>query len=962
MNAISLPNVFTIPLGVPFALTLARSLWNEYQHDLIALSDVEIYLPNRRSCRSLAEAFLEVSEGRATLLPRLTPLGDIEDDDLLESDPFILDEDPHLRASIHPLERQILLAKLLLARKDLMLRPADAFSMARELASLIDRAHTESVDLKNIATLVTGDLAKHWKITAEFLEIITDQWPHILEAMQLADPAERRNVVLQKKAESLRRIRPSHRIIAAGSTGSIPATASLLDIISRLPNGCVILPGFDPSIDEATWQALDVQHPYHYQKRLLERMLIEPKHVKLWPHSDVPPLAIEKKNIALGALQPEESFDLTKVDVDKNVLENLTLIKAVSTAHEAKIVSMILRDVLNDPDKTAMVVTPDRDLAKKIQLEMRRWDVSIDDSGGESLDRKPIAVFLRLIAEIADSNTPATHALSLLRHEFMRLQKTQGNLNDDILSLENALRSSPLPPQGLSGFLQHNDMPLLHELLTVCTPLNTSETMTLSEWIKCHITIAETLAFDGIVPGSDILWKGDDGEAVAGLLQNFLALNEDASIVMDRFDYAVFFNTAIQQIILRPKQRMHPRLHILSPIEARLLNADVTILAGANEGVWPAKIEQDSWLSRPMRKDLGFSDNEARIGQSALDFLYLFCMPNTIVTWSDQREGSHALPSRWIQQIFAVMQKYDIAYQTEASEFFHWASQIDQPSSILPQKQPAPSPPLHARPTHLSVTQIDTWKNDPYAIYANKILKLRPAEALDRPLDVRDWGNAAHAILERFIGDGDYLHDDASKRFDHAVENVLASHPLTASQKMKWSTHLKNIKAWIISEARSSAKRPRVEVEKDIRIPIGSISFMLRGKADRIQDYKSGLMITDYKTGTTPRHSELKEGSSTQLPLLGYLFSQEGNVASLRYIKLEGKEDKPVTVSQFDDAKELIATGTDVLMKLLDAYYQQQIAYTAEPIPTDQFDRYRHLKRSSEWSAVIESNNDEVAS
>ena len=45
-------------------------------------------------------------------------------------------------------------------------------------------------------------------------------------------------------------------VIAAGSTGSMPATAKFLHAIARLPQGAVVLPGLDTDLDEAAWNAI----------------------------------------------------------------------------------------------------------------------------------------------------------------------------------------------------------------------------------------------------------------------------------------------------------------------------------------------------------------------------------------------------------------------------------------------------------------------------------------------------------------------------------------------------------------------------------------------------------------------------------------------------------------------------------------------------------------------------------
>ena len=959
MNALAdkLPKVYGMPAGVPLAKVLAECLWREYKDDMLGLSDVEIYLPNRRSCRSLADAFLEVSDGQATILPRLTPLGDIEDDDLLETDPFILDEDPFLQPAISPFERQILLTQMILKRGDLNLSVTEAFSLAAEFAALIDKAHTENVDLKKIDTLVPADLAAHWQVTVDFLKIVMEAWPNVLAEMGKVDPAYRRNLLLAKKADALRRNPPQHRVIAAGSTGSIPASAALMDVIARLPNGCVVLPCFDPDIDPKTWDAIDVQHPYYFQKRLLERFAIEPKQVKQYPQIDAAylnKLRAEKEELLHHALQPKEIFDLSSIKLNDDCLHKLEFIPADHPNHEARIVSLLLREVLNHPQETAIVVTSDRDLAQKIRLEMKRWDIDIDDSAGYKLNQTPVGIYLRLLADCLSTTTPATQALSLLRNPFTDLKRSADQREAEIAALEAELRTQPLPMGGLHTFARKNDIPILSEFLGIMETLYAEKSYTLHEWITHHLAAAETLAASADVPGADRLWIGDDGEAAADVLHGLLAVPSLPDIHLSCEDYGAFINTALKQVTLRPGKRLHPRLRILSPIEARMQQADLFVLAGVNEDVWPAKIPQDMWLSRPMRKSLGFNDPDVRIGQAALDFVMLFCAPRVVTTWSLQRDGAQAHASRWLQQIFAVLEKYGIDPTLRTSEYYHYARLWDQPTSLAPQQAPHPSPSISDRPVKISVTSVDKWNKDPYTIYAKDILKLYPQDDLDRALGPADWGTVIHAIIERFFNENAHKAPQPLQRFHAIAEEELRDYSLNPSQRMKWQSRLDKLGAWIVEDALQTPHDIVVEQTASVTLPLpDGRTFSLYGRADRLDRYKDGLTITDYKTGAIASRAKLKDGSAQQLPLLALAFQKENpTIRSLRYIQLSGTERKPATVAEFDNVGELIQANKEMLEDLLWRFYADGEAYAAEPL--DAYDDYDHLKRVDEWALIDE--------
>src|SRR5262249_60229012 len=63
---------------------------------------------------------------------------------------------------------------------------------------------------------------------------------------------------------------------------------------------------------------------------------------------------------------------------------------------------------------------------------------------------------------------------------------------------------------------------------------------------------------------------------------------------------------------------------------------------------------------------------------------------------------------------------------------------------------PPPRPPLDARPSQLSVTEIEHWLRDPYTIYAKHILRLSPLDAVDTPPGARDRGTVIHGAIGDF--------------------------------------------------------------------------------------------------------------------------------------------------------------------------------------------------------------------
>jgi ATP-dependent helicase/nuclease subunit B len=234
-------SLFTIAVNLPFLNTLVAGLRTETGDDALALSRITILLPTRRACRALREAFLRASDGRALLLPRMRPLGDLDDDELslAASDSASEAGGTDIPPALPELRRRLLLTRLVLEwgrrRGTAPLLPGQAAGLARELARFLDEVQSESGDIANLAALAPAEYAEHWQLVLKFLEVLTEHWPRILAAEACLDPAARRNAVLAAQAAAWQRDPPQTRIIAAGLTGALPAIAELLAVVAHLP-------------------------------------------------------------------------------------------------------------------------------------------------------------------------------------------------------------------------------------------------------------------------------------------------------------------------------------------------------------------------------------------------------------------------------------------------------------------------------------------------------------------------------------------------------------------------------------------------------------------------------------------------------------------------------------------------------------------------------------------------------
>src|ERR687891_1044272 len=439
--------VATIPPTLPFVDALAAGLLAEAGDDRPALAHTLVLLPTRRACRSLREAFVRQTDGRALLLPRIQPIGEVEADELLLAGAI----DLALPPAISSLRRQLLLTRLLSA---VTTRQEHALRLAGELALLLDELQTERVSLERLDTLVPDELAEHWQASRAGLGVIAGTWPALLAEEGALDPAERRHRLLTSLAEHWKCCPPAQRIVAAGSTGSIPGTRALLKVIAGLPNGTVVLPGLDRALDEPTWRTLEAGHPQYGLKQLVDALGVERADVPDWPSAGLDDADPARALLLREVMRPAATIGAWhEQTIPPAATAKLHLEEFSDLAAEALALAVRMRGVLEQPGRTAALVTPDRHLARRVAAELRRWAIEVDDSAGIPLDQTPPGAFLLLSARLIVEGVEPVTLLATLKHPLASGGMSSAAFRRRVRDLELACLRGPRIAGGYAGVL-----------------------------------------------------------------------------------------------------------------------------------------------------------------------------------------------------------------------------------------------------------------------------------------------------------------------------------------------------------------------------------------------------------------------------------------------------------------------------------------------------------------------------
>ncbi len=981
----SRPALYTIPVHRAFADALAAGLIRRFGADPLGLARGLILLPNNRAKRAVTDAFVRASGG-GLLLPRLVAIGDPSFDEAGGAMLDPADDAAPVAPAIDPLRRRLILARLVSEERRRTAQPidaAEAVRLAGELARTLDQLLVEDVAPARLKTIeLAEELSTHWHRSLALFSAVIERWPAELARLGMVDGAARRGLLLDRAAKSWRARSPAGFVCAAGITDSAPAVARLLRCVSELPDGMVVLAGLATEMDEREWQSLGPHapdpasgrrrpsietHPQFHLKLLLDRMGVNRGEFQLWREGGGHNATIARGRAIANAFAPADfTGKWTTLDADQRRLSGITAAELATPAEEAQAIALALREALETEGRTAALVTPDRALARRVAAHCARWGIDIDDSAGRPLSLLPSGTLLTALAEAATQRFAPLALLTLLKHPLVRFGAARLSWLDGVRALDRALRG-PRPAAGLAGIDDHLAHPPERErelraraatwwaearaLLAPIEAVFDAGEQDLGTLIAALREAAQALC-------GDALWGGPAGRAAAMLLSGLEADAAHGPPTIDPASLPGLLRTLMDEQAVRPPQGGHPRLAIYGLIEARLQTADLMILGGLNEGVWPGKPAPDPWLAPRIRSELGLPGLDRRVGIAAHDLAGALGAPRALITRARRDATQPALASRfWLRLQALAGERFERATALE-----HWTRALDDPGAPEPVDRPAPVPPAELRPRRIAVTDVDRLKADPYAFYARRILRLMPLDPVDADPSAAWRGTAVHAILEEWARTDDCAPEMLRPRA-LAMLRDERTHPM---MRALWQPRLIEAVDWIATRIAEQAASGRsvLAVERDGRIDIAGVT--LTGKFDRIDRMPDGtLAVIDYKTGMPPSAAALRAGFSLQLGLLG-LIAERGGYDGIggaarvfEYWSLGKQQDRfgyvtspvdPAGKGGKDLPEDFTARAAAHLVAAIEAWLTGAEPFTAKLHPDfAPYAEYDQLMRRDEW-------------
>ncbi|WP_136683067.1 double-strand break repair protein AddB [Falsirhodobacter xinxiangensis] len=960
-----------LPPGVDFPAALVAGLRARMAgQPPEAMAAVQLFVNTARMRRRVVD--LLTADG-ASFLPRVRLLGDVP-----SLVPGLPDATPPLRRR---LELTRLISALLDAQPDLAPRAA-IFDLADSLADLMSEMQAEGVPPEAIATLDVSHHSAHWARTQAFVNIVAP----LAQDRDAPDPEVRQRMAVDRLVALWQLAPPTAPVIIAGSTGSRGTTALLMQAVARLDHGVLVLPGFDFDMPDAVWDGLAdaltaEDHPQYRFHHLLRALDLTPGDVTRWT-GDAPPSQDRNRLISLS-LRPapvtdqwlEEGRHLPDLSA---AMQDVTLIEAPRPRAEALAVALILRKAAEDGRRAALI-SPDRGLTRMVAAALDRWGIIPDDSAGEPLSQTAQGRLLRMVGRLMGQRLTPEVLLTLLKHPVTASGSDRGNHLRWTRDLELRLRrhgppfptlddlriwADTRPDDGIRDWADWVGRTL--------TGLETISARLLADHLEHHLAIANALAC-GPAGQPGRLWTSPAGESAHDCM-TMLRAEAVHGGVLSPADYNDMFDAVLSRGEVRDTVIADPRVMIWGTLEARVQGADLVILGGLNDGIWPALPPPDPWLNRQMRLQAGLLLPERRIGLAAHDYQQAIAAPEVVLTRSIRDAEAETVPSRWLNRLQNLMDGLPAkggkdalaAMRARGRAWLTMAERLETPDApVPPAPRPAPRPPLAARPTKLAVTGVRDLIRDPYAIYAKHVLRLRALDPLRHAPDARLRGSILHSILEEFVRDRpEETPDEARIRLRAIASRVLEADVPWPAARALWQARMDRAADFFLKTEAAMGGTP-VWLEEPGSVPLTPLNFTLIAKPDRIDQLEDGrLHIIDYKTGSPPSQKQQK-AFEKQLLLEAAMAARgafaalgPSDVARISYIGLGASAKVEETVM----TPEIMGKAWESLHELVGQYLTREQGYPSrramfgERFPGD----YDHLARFGEWEMQDPSMPEDV--
>jgi RecB family exonuclease len=912
-----------------------------------------IFLPNLRSCRKLKSYFLNFIKD-SFFVPEMESI----------SDAFALDE-----------QKLMFLFMSMLKAKNPRISINAICDLSKNLASSVKKLILNDFGIERMKEVIPdceiSDILLDSVEISRFVEIFREKANHFVASLQ------------------------DQRIIAVGISNSNHYTTLFLKHVVSSSNGIVVICGaesrhhknylmnkkmLDTLVRSSECQrflAMVKRDTIEFYEVSSEERKVSDGFHKIGTSDD---RVEDQKNIAADMI----IFDSEKYPI--NPEDSIEVEEFESQFDEAFAVALAVREAIFK-NSSVLVVSQDQNLTERLKFELRRWNIWVDDSLGNSFAKTTCGIILASVME------------ALLRRQevgaTLRLLKLNKNFYEKAQELEEFARRLVFIPSNFftifDWWVKKDESPEFvmaveklreirlnvlsrHNVLSMEARINTMQDC---ERSRCCVPAVHECSSSGsaeVESGKNTfnfgLFDPNDSKSFDQWLKICekifsIVSPENSTKLSDALDeilrnsrllpqmnfgeFCTFFKVQMLQLRIRESAGHAQNIVILGAMEAQLLEADLIVLAGANEKFWSVLEKNDFSLGEKSRKELKLPEVGTK-NEFLLCLLERLLHKNQVlITRSKTVNGEQQQKCEYLEKMAQLLRLED------GNRFKTLINHLEKASGqeVIPLEKPNPG--LCYRPQKIWASEVELLLENPYAFYAKKILGLREMNVIGDGKNI--WGNYLHLLLEKFIGHS--FHKKDRRRWNCCTKEILKNNGLVSSDLGVNFFKLGEIFSFVATNI-DDAHKYFTEIEGEMEMQISSdYHVSLNCRADRVDifDDKS-IGVVDYKGGKSPGKSETENGPKLQLLVEGLMAMSGGfgpentDIKTLSFWKLGGKNGGKVMVISNDQEKtiKICLNAERRLRELINKYNVLGATYDIN-ISHEYGKTYLHLARAKElWT------------
>jgi len=915
-------------------------LLNCYDKSNIAnFSKTQIWVPSSRIAQGLKDEITS-QLGNFAILPDIKTIS-FDDSDIQTLQFYNSNADFLEQEFLSPASKMLYFAKAInQAMPDWTFQ--QCFSESLSLVKLHQDLQNYDVSLEQLFEAVPFELASHWEKNLYIVKAVFHFYDQFLLENNRQDKYTFQNKLIELYIEQYSKTDCYDNVFAIGFNDTTSLGKKILHKIAELENGKFIFPYINQEcLKNEELETTNSQYAIH---SLAKQLGINLENLNYIGNKS------REVNFLNSVFLPyHETYKWFSEQTEGDKLDSVTIINSEDLLTEAKAIALLMRESLEEKNKTCALISPNRNLAQHVIQQLQKWSVSVNDSAGVSLKstlKGQLATNLvnmileeysvESIIPVVTSpqvNKPFEFNFEQSRKDFIEIGIIGSNVDSSLNALENKIKQN-LPWQNRKEPKDKvaSALNVLKLLDQSTDSISLIDEYTLSTWSLKHLD----LLLNYITP--EALFDEDDGKALAEVFSELK--QTDNSTKVNLKTYYQTFNLLLEQTMVRQTSNLHPRLFVWGAPEARLQRIDRVIISDFNDATWPGKIKSSLWLNPSIRAQLNMPDISVSVGLNANDLYNQLLSKEVFITRSKKDENGETVPSRFLIRLENAMTKQAFDDSVEKGEYYNKlltkleSTKVSEYLNMTKNDSVLKLQSNQKIPAEISASSVKDLANCPYKFYLNKVVYLQELEDV-KEISPNLWGTVVHLMLEGFFaGLKQYgiekltlpLDKDKKEEYIHRLRRIIESILKQVDSNLidlSWRTKLEAIANEFVE----------ISLQDNSTVVYTEREFKTNGfkaildRADSVEiDASKVLSIIDYKTGAPPTRADLVNFRDPQLLVESYILEKGTNqqVGDLNYWHIKGYGNKPIEMKSvangrksdmsFEELKEFSYNKLDELL------------------------------------------------